>query len=128
MGVTTADGILVAASMPFEPGTDLSDRKHIADTIRTRDFSAGEYIVGRLSKAESINFTYPVLDKYKNLVAVLCVGFRLDEFARFFARINLPQGFAVNITDYKGVRLHRFPNSDALPPGRPIPGDLYPQV
>ena len=46
----TPDGNLFASSEPFQPGINLSDRKHIQDAIRTLDFSAGEYIVGRVSK------------------------------------------------------------------------------
>ncbi|HUJ70027.1 MAG TPA: hypothetical protein VLW86_10925, partial [Syntrophorhabdales bacterium] len=48
LGVTP-DGRVFAASKPFQPGTDLSDRKHVRDAIRTFDFSVGEYIVGRVS-------------------------------------------------------------------------------
>ena len=42
---------------PFDPATNLSDRKHVKDALRTRDFSVGEYIVGRVSNTVSINYT-----------------------------------------------------------------------
>ena len=70
IGAVTPDGNLFASSEPFQPGLNLSDRKHIRDAIRTLDFSVGEYIVGRVSKVNSLNFTFPVLDAQKKLVAI----------------------------------------------------------
>ena len=43
----TPDGNVFAASRPFPPGTNMSDRKYFQETIRTRDFSAGEYLIGK---------------------------------------------------------------------------------
>ena len=34
--------------------------------------------------------------------AILTVGFKLDEYARFVTKADLPEGFAVVITDHVG--------------------------
>ena len=99
---------------PFAPGSiNLADRKHIKDAIRTRDFSVGEYIVGMVSKAVSLNYTFPVLDAHQNLIAVVIAGFNLNEYARFLSKVSLPKGSAVVVTDWRGVprfaRIDRFP-------------------
>ncbi len=121
ISAATPDGCLFAASAPFEPGSiNLSDRKHFRDAIETGDFSVGEYIVGRLSNVPSINYAYPVLDANKDVVAVVIAGFRLNEFARFIMKANLPEGYAMAIADQKGMRLYRLPKSDAAAPGKPI--------
>ncbi|MCX5883598.1 MAG: hypothetical protein NTU74_17930 [Deltaproteobacteria bacterium] len=84
IAAATPDGNMFAASSPFQPGTvNLADRKHIKDAIMTGDFSTGEYIVGRVSKTQSINYTYPVCDTHKNLIAIVIAGFKLDEYNRF---------------------------------------------
>ena len=117
----TPDGNAFAASMPFKPGTiNLSDRKHVKDAIKTRDFSVGEYIRGRISKTPSLNYTFPVLDGKGNLVAILIAGFNLNDYMRFLSGINLPEGYSVTIADWKGVRLFRLPESDAVRPGEPL--------
>ena len=121
----TPDGNVFAASSPFERGINLADRKHIRDAIRTLDFSAGEYIVGRVSNLISLNFTYPVFDENNNLVAVVIAGFSLDEYVRFVSKVNLPEDSAIVITDHRGVRLYRFPGKDATAMGMPIPGDAF---
>lgn len=93
IAAATPDGNMFAASAPFTPGSvNLLDRKHIRDAIRTRDFSAGEYIVGKVSRVPSINFTYPVLDKNGKLIAITIAGLKLDKYKEFMAQVNLPEG------------------------------------
>lgn len=117
----TPAGEVFAASMPFEKGLNLADRKHVADAIRTLDFSVGEYIRGRVSKVISLNFTYPVFGYDNSLVAVLIAGFSLDEYARFANAVKLPEDCAIVIMDHKGIRLCRFPADDRTAPGRSVP-------
>jgi len=124
LGVTP-DGNVFAASMPFEGGLCLADRKHIIDVIMTKDFSAGEYIRGRVSNLTSLNFSYPILDNDNKLIAVLVAGFNLNEYARFISTVNLPDDYAIVITDYKGVRLYRYPIKDETSPGIPIPASSF---
>lgn len=126
MLAATPDGNVFAASMPFKPGTiNLADRKHIRDAIRTRDFSVGEYIVGRVSNVRSLNYTYPAFDNKGRLVAIVIAGFNLDEYGPFLASIHPPEGFAVSIADWKGVRLFRTPETPITAPGNPLPADLF---
>ena len=122
----TPDGEVFAASLPFRPGSiNLSDRKHIRDAISTRDFSVGEYIKGRVSNTLSLNFTYPVLDAHRKLIAIVIAGFNLNEYARFVSKVNLPDGYAVTITDWKGVCLFRVPAHDAAGPGKPLSREVF---
>ncbi len=124
IAMATPDGIMVAASQQFKPGSvKLGDRRHIVEVIRTLDFSAGEYIVGRLSKSQSLNFTYPVLDENRNLIAIVIAGVKLDKIAGFLSQVKLPEGFAVTLTDHAGVRLLRLPENDRASPGKPVPAD-----
>ncbi len=117
----TPDGNVFAASMPFEPGTiNLSERKHIKDAIRTLDFSVGEYIKGKVSNTASLNYTYPVLDGNKQLIAIVIAGLRLDEYSKFISKANLAEDYTIAITDYKGVRLFRFPENAATAVGKSV--------
>lgn len=129
IAASTRDGNVFAASKPLGPGViNLSDRKHIKDAIRTLDFSAGEYVVGRVSKVPSLNFSFPVLDAKREPVAILIAGFKLDEYARFLAKVPLPEGSSVTIADDRGIRLLRLPQADAIPSGRPLGRDLFERV
>ena len=118
----TPDGNAFASSMPFEPGTiNLADRKHVRDAIRTRDFSVGEYIVGRISNARSINYTYPAFDERGNLTAIVIAGFNLNEFSRFLSNIQIGEGASVAIADWRGTRLFRSPETSSGAAGVPLP-------
>lgn len=124
ISAVTPDGNMFASSNPFQPfSVNLADRKHIKDALKTSDFSVGEYIVGRVSKVHSLNFTYPVFDTNNTIAAVVIAGFNLDEYARFMTKANLPEGSAVIITDHAHVRLFRFPENDATALGKPLPKD-----
>ena len=115
------DGILIAASQPFAPGSiNLKDRKHFRDVLRTRDLSVGEYVVGRLSKAPSLNFTYPVVDADGNLSAVVIVAFKIGGYEEFIKQLKLPKDAAVAISDHRGVRLFRWPEHKDAMPGMPL--------
>jgi signal transduction histidine kinase len=121
----TPNGDVFAASMPFKPGTiNLADRKHVQDAIRTREFSVGEYVVGRISHLKSLNYTYPVFDGKGKLAAVVIAGFNLDEYTRYITKAHPADGVAVAITDWKGVRLFRMPETPTTSPGKPLAPDL----
>jgi hypothetical protein len=122
----TPDGNVFAASMPFNPGTiNLADRKHVRDAIRTRDFSVGEYIVGRISNVRSLNYTYPAFDSKGNLVAIVIVGFNLDEYTKFISKAHPADGVSFAIVDWKGVRLFRMPEASTATAGTPLPSDVF---
>jgi C4-dicarboxylate-specific signal transduction histidine kinase len=118
IGATTRDGKVFAASPPFDE--NLSDRKYIRDAIETRQFSIGEFTVGRISHVPSLHFAYPVLDPDGNLVAVLIAAFRLDVYAAAISGLKLPEGSVITLTDHKGVCLFRSPSDPGVVPGKPI--------
>lgn len=111
------EGRVIAASKPFDPATNLADRKHVMDAIRTRDFSVGEYIIGRVSNNVSINYTYPVLDGNRPVTAVLIAGFDLGQFSRFLSDVHLSPNSSVSIVDWKGLRLFHTPADPHAAPG-----------
>jgi PAS domain S-box-containing protein len=127
--MATPDGNMVAASIPFIPGSvNLSDRRHIREAIRTLDFSAGEDVMGRVSKIPSLNFTHPVLDRNGKLVAIVIAAFNLNEYYRYITRIQMPEGSAVSITDHQGIRLFRWPEQIAAAIGKSIPKEALVQT
>ncbi len=129
VGAATPDGRLFAASMPFIPGrVNLSDRKHFKDAMNTRCFAVGEYIVGRVSNTSSINYAYPVIDAKDNVIAVVIAAFRLDGYSRFIESGGLPSGSVMVITDYRGVRLYRFPSGPKDLVGLPIPESSFAEI
>ena len=110
----TPDGYVFAAHSPLEPGkVNQADRKYFKDAISSLNFSAGEYIIGRVSKTTSLNYSLPVLNAHKKVVAVLTAGLDLHKFSDFISTAHLPEGSAVVFMDHQGRRLYRFPEHEA---------------
>jgi PAS domain S-box-containing protein len=124
LAVVKTDGNIFAASRPFVPGAvKVSDRHHMKVAVQTHDFAVGEYMTGRVSSVQSLNYALPVLNRQNKLIAVVIAGFRLDEFARLVTKADMPAGYSVTVTDWNGVRLFRVPESPDAAPGIPIPRD-----
>ncbi len=128
IGMTTPDGNVFASDAPFDPGTNLSDRKYVREVISTLDFSVGEYNIGRISRMPTIHFAYPVLGANKELAAIIIAGLNLENYAHFLKMANLPGDSSVSITDHNGVRLFRFPENKGVSPGNPLPENAFRQM
>ena len=120
------DGKVFAASMPVKPGSlDISAWKPFRDAVKTLQFSAGEYVKASPTNVPLLDFSLPVLNERKELIAVLTVGFDLRQYTHFISEANLPEGYAITITDREGVRLFRLPEHDAVAPGKPLPAGRF---
>lgn len=129
IGLVTPDGNLIAASTDFNAGSvNLSDRKHIRDAIASQDFSVGEYIIGRVSKVQTINYTYPVLNAEHRLIAIVVAGVRLDAVADFLSQVKIPEDSVVALSDHRGVRMLRLPENNLASAGKPLPSDAFEQL
>ncbi len=129
IGAETPQGTLFASSAPLDAGhVNLLDRKHIRDALRYQDFSVGEFQVGKVTKVPSINYSYPVFDAKKQLVAIVSAGFKLDEYARFIAEANLPDNSVVIIADWRGIRLVSLLEGKAAAQGEAIPAAWLKQM
>lgn len=125
-GVIMPDGTLFASSAHFEPGgVNLLDQIHVKDAIGSQDFSAGEYSIDRVTGVQTIHYSYPSLDSQKHLIAVVNAGFKLDMYAHFIAKANMPINSVVVITDRRGVRLYRSPEDESAKLGQPVPLETF---
>ncbi|MBF0527887.1 MAG: PAS domain S-box protein [Deltaproteobacteria bacterium] len=125
----TPDGNVFASSKPFAPGSiNVADRKYFKDAINNQGFSAGEYIVDRVSGLRSFNFAYPVLDAAKKLKAIVIAGFKLDEYVNYIQKARLPDGCVIMLTDHQGVRLYPLPENRASDSGLSMPFNPFQRI
>ena len=107
------EGTLFASGVTSRP-VYLGDRKHFQDAIRTRDFSPGEYIVGRTTNKPILSFSYPVTGSRGTIEGVVVASTDLDRYGQLLALRRLPEGCSFTITDHSGTMLFRYPQSDGL--------------
>jgi len=98
-------GVAIAAALPATGYLNFSDRTSFKEAVRTRDFSAGDYVISRMAKVPVMQYSYPVLDTENRLLGVLFVTYNLDKYSNYFDGLHLPQGTRYILIDRNGVRL-----------------------
>jgi PAS domain S-box-containing protein len=101
----------VFASAPSSRGVSIADRPYFQNALATRDFSVGGYAVSRTAKKPVLHFAYPSLDSAGRVRAVIVAAFDLAYYGHLFSQTRLPEGSALAITDSRGIRLFRYPDS-----------------
>jgi two-component system cell cycle sensor histidine kinase/response regulator CckA len=115
IGIADLKGNLIASGVPAR--FNIGDRKFFRDALRSRRFSAGEYVISRAAGKPAINFALPVLDSAGKPIVVLYATFDLNQFNKIFDSQKLPANSVLNLTDYKGIILHHYPHQVKVEPG-----------
>ncbi len=119
-----ASGDVFAAGQPYG-SVNLSDRKHFRDAMATRQFVAGEYIVSRSTGDSAFPFAMPILDDAGQAVGILVAAVKLDSFDAAFAKMRMPSGANLGLSDRNGLRLFYRPVNPANPVGSPIRSAIF---
>lgn len=120
--LTDPRGIVLASGLPSpQERVDLSGRTGFRETVRTKAFSSGDFIVGLYAKVPVLPFGLPVLDDGGNLVGVLLCSHVLEKYQSYFKDIQLMPDSRLTFLDRNGVRLLGFSWQGEMPPvGTPI--------
>ncbi|HWR02834.1 MAG TPA: EAL domain-containing protein [Humidesulfovibrio sp.] len=122
--LATPAGKILALSFPFPEMIDITSRKYYKDVLRTRAFSVGEYAVSLTTKRPVIHFALPVLGEGGELIGIVAAGYDLGTLAQNFSSAGLPEGSSMALSDSKGVRLFRYPDSERWV-GQMEPRDMW---
>ncbi|MBF0530453.1 MAG: cache domain-containing protein, partial [Deltaproteobacteria bacterium] len=117
--ISAADdrGVIFAHSAGNIPVPDISGRKNYRDALKSKDFSVGEYTFTNLGRISALFFSYPIFGEGKEVKGVLSVSYRLFDYDRILAKVPLPPGAVVWLSDLKGTRLYRYPTDQNAPVG-----------
>src|SRR4051812_25965479 len=105
-------GDVVCSAPPASPGLDLSDRAYLQRALSTREFAAGDFIVGRISGQPSIDFAYPVVDADGTVRQVLALGIDLTWLNRYLVAADWPADKSLTIFDQSGTIVASYPAAD----------------
>lgn len=109
-------GRVVASALPSRNAVSVADERYFTETVRTRAFSAGEYMVGRISRSQVFHFAHPILGPDGELDGVVAVAMDLTRYLGIFTDIRLPAEATLSIYDRNGALLMRQPEDDPLYP------------
>ncbi|MBF0480402.1 MAG: response regulator [Desulfovibrionaceae bacterium] len=104
-------------------------RKQFKDSVATREFATGEFMIGATLNVPIFPFAQPVFDTGGTLRAVLTISIQLSDFGKIFAQAHFPPDSFFGVTDRNGIRLFRFPDDEKRAPvGQPINPEVYDAV
>jgi len=111
LALISSDGTVFAMSSPLRGVLNVSGSKYFKDVLRTQAFSVGDYEVGLGSGRPVLNFAIPVFGPSGEMKGAVAASFDLGALAKSFNSAGLPEGSSMSLTDSKGVRLFRHPDS-----------------
>lgn len=109
LGIASAQGMLVCNGLPRDVPVYMGDRSYFREALASGRFTAGEYMVGRLSKKPCVAFALPALDSQGAVLFVAYVTIDLDRLGASLATIQLPAGAGLGIHDRQGSLLAGTP-------------------
>lgn len=118
-GVIDEDGFIYCNGFSSNEKVDVKDRSWYQETLKDRDFSAGLYQVGKITKQESVNFGYPVALAYPliedgKVSKIVFAALKLDWIKTTTDNFSLPEGSTITVTDREGTILALFPNGSSF--------------
>lgn len=109
IGMADLKGNLVCSALPMTRPINSSDLAWFRQAVRTRDFSIGEYQIGRIAGVPVLVLSRPVFDEAGKMKALLYLSVKLTWLKRLVKDVRLTEGYALVITDLKGAILTRHP-------------------
>ncbi len=106
-------GNLLCAPAPVTRQVNFADRSYFRRVMESKSFSAGEYIVGRVSGKRVLPVALPMLDQGGSIERVIIAGRELDWLGSVLERQGFLSTARVTILDQKGTVLGQYPGKDA---------------
>ncbi|MHC1790249.1 PAS domain S-box protein [Solidesulfovibrio sp.] len=119
-----ADGEALASALPFTR-QNLAERREFQEALATGAFAVGEYAVGKVSGVPVLPFAQPVRDAAGVIRGVLIATLRLQDLAKVFDQVRLPEDSFVGLADRHGRRLYRHPPLEQAALGRMIASNVW---
>jgi PAS domain S-box-containing protein len=109
VGILNTDGSILFTALGAPRSVNLSDRLYFQQVLKTRDFSTGNYQIGRITHKGQLHFGYPVPDATGGVRGVAFCAVELDWLGRLLAEARLPKDSTLTVFDGKGMILVRHP-------------------
>lgn len=123
IGVLDLQGHIQCEAIKREGVADLSSRKYFIDTIKTRQFSIGDFIFSRNFGNKVLGFGMPVFDYSGNFAGVAFAVIDLTYPSHRLESLSLPQQLHITVSDTNGILLatsDKDPSAIGLPMADPV--------
>jgi PAS domain S-box-containing protein len=114
LGILAPDGIVLCNAIVTRTRASAADRAYFRRALETRDFSVGDYQVGRITGKPAINFGYPIFSQTGSVQAVAFAALDLAWLNQIPAQMKFPPGISLTLLDQNGVILIHYPKKELV--------------
>lgn len=112
LGVVNKDGDLLYSAIPPSGLINYSDRSWFKNSLKTRKYVLGDYVVGRLTGKRILPFALPYVGDKGQIEAIFFGAIDLEWLNELAAKAELPEGAALVLVDAHGTVLARYPEPE----------------
>ncbi len=113
LGATDLQGNVFCSAVPTTQQLTTADAAWVGRAAATRDFTVGDFQVGRLTGKALLVCAYPVLTATDQVRDVVFAALDLDWLNQLATEAHLPEGAALAVIDRQGTVLARHPDPQA---------------
>lgn len=119
LGAADLNGDIYCSALRMTRPVNLADRSYAIGAQRTRDFTIGEYQIGRITGKAAVNFGTPVFNDDGSLQGIVYAALGLDWLEKQASEAGLEPGSSLTLLDRNGRILVHYPPSQQVP-GRTV--------
>lgn len=112
LGAVDLKGDVFGSSVPLKKPANVSDRFYFQQTLKSRDFTIGEYQIGRITGLPVIVFAQPAFDSMGKIKFILFASMELKWLNRLWQDVKLPPDAHLLVTDRNGAVLFHYPDPE----------------
>ncbi|MGD0585390.1 MAG: PAS domain-containing protein, partial [Oryzomonas sp.] len=107
IGIADRFGNVWASGLPFTKSISVGDRLAFRKAVKTRQFSSGDFSIGRITAKPSIGYGYPLINTLGYIEGVILVSLNFSHLNELLQHSALPKGSTYSIIDCHGVIIDR---------------------
>jgi signal transduction histidine kinase len=111
LSLADVDGRILAAA-PAGHTTEIGKSDFFRNALRSGAFTVGDYTLLKTVRRVVVQFAQPIIGSDDQPVGILEADFDLSYFGSLFNDTRLPERSVFTLTDAKGMRLTRFPETE----------------
>ncbi len=114
IGVADFNGDVFCSALPIPKNNNIADRDYFKRTVATRDFSFGNYQIGRATGVATINYGYPIMNEIGSVQFVVFIALDLNSLNKTVGDVKVPGSSTLTVTDGNNVVLVRYPENNSV--------------
>jgi signal transduction histidine kinase/CheY-like chemotaxis protein/HAMP domain-containing protein len=119
--VVDPQGDLQCSSLPNKRSLNYADRAWFRRVVRSRRFSVGDYMIGKIYGLPSLGLGQPIYSKTGRLTGVLAAALDVKWLKQMSENLPLPANSVMELVDTTGKVLIRVPDPEGQWSGRQAP-------